>query len=123
MNGTEIPIKLKVRKYDRSHTEIILRVRQFFERVCQREKLLHLNRVLERTAAATGFSARNLNKLESENDLENWQYERGEAVQVQRNSTVSEQFSALVRKVTRDMFLAKKQGPNSKHHISENPGS
>ena len=111
MNGTEIPVKTKVRKFDRSHAEIVLRVRQFFERECQRGKSLYLNRVLERRAAATRGSAITSNKLKSENDLQNWQYEGGESVQVHQNSILPEPFSALVRKVIRDMFLVKVKVP------------
>ena len=69
INGREMPVKLKVQEHDRSHADIVLRVRQFFELERQRGKSLRLNRVIERIAAATEVSARTLNKLKSENDL------------------------------------------------------
>ena len=62
MNGTEIPVKVKERKYDRSHAEIVLQVRQFFEFESQQGKSLHLNRLLEKTFSETGVSARTLYK-------------------------------------------------------------
>ena len=48
-------IKSRVRKCDKSHVEIILRVRQYFEEERPRGYSLNLNRVVARTAVATVF--------------------------------------------------------------------
>ena len=50
------PVKrtnMRKRKYDKSHAEIILRVRQYFEKEFRFGKRLKLDHVVERTSAAT----------------------------------------------------------------------
>ena len=56
MSNINIGPHKRLRVYDNSHAEIILRVRQYFEFERNQEKSQNLNRVVERTAAATGTS-------------------------------------------------------------------
>ena len=50
-------------------------------------------------------------KRRTEADVENWAYNRGEKVNVERQNEVPEQIWVWVRQVIRDMFLDKKRIP------------
>ena len=52
----------KKRAYNQSHPEIVLRVRQFFEHEKANPGNIDVNKVVERTAAATGLSTRLIEK-------------------------------------------------------------
>ena len=70
-----------------------------------------MKRVVERTAAATGVSARTINRIRNEEDIKNWFYEGGQSVKTPHDSEVPSSMAVLVRKIIRDMFLEKKLQP------------
>ena len=107
MKGFKNSPHKKLRKVDRSHAEIILRVRQYFENERSNGVCSNLQRVVDRTAKATGVSTKIVNKIRKAEGIEEWQADPGTELQLKRESKVPEVFSALVRKVIRDLFLAK----------------
>ena len=111
MTGLKIRTKTYIRKYDKSHAEIIWRVREFFEEEKRLRKRIDVDKVIERTIAATGASKWTVIKLKSPEDVEMWDHQPAETVQVLKNSAVPEPLICVVRKVIRDMFLEKKQQP------------
>ena len=93
-----VHIITRVQKYDKSHVEIILDVRQYFEEECFQRQSFNLNRVVDRTAAATGLPERIMNEIRTEEDLENWAYESGQSIAYCHKAQVIESFTLLVRK-------------------------
>ena len=67
--------------------------------------------MVERTAATTGISARTINRIRNEEDLNNWFYEGGQSVKTPHDSEVPHSMAALVRKIIRDIFLERKRQP------------
>lgn len=59
------------------HAEIILRVRNFFENEKRNPEQIDINKVVERTAAATGVHRSLVSKIKIERDVENWKYAEG----------------------------------------------
>ena len=99
------------RKYDRSHAEMICHVRQYFMQEQDDGKPVALCEMAEITSIATGASIRTVRKLKTINDVDNWPYAAGKPVSKTRSNTVRPEFSNLVRKVVRDIFLEKKHQP------------
>ena len=96
------------RKYDRSHAEIILKVRQFFEKERQEQQRINVNKVVERTAAATGASRNIIAYIRNEDDLRNRKYDAGEALSIKRLGEVPKNYCSVIRQVVWDLFLEKK---------------
>ena len=82
----------RIRKLDKSHAEIILRVRQYFEKERDKKLCPEVAQVLNRTSNATGVNEVTLRKRRTEADVENWAYNPGEKVNVERQNEVPEQF-------------------------------
>ena len=101
----------RLRKYDKSHAEIILKVRQYFELERRQKKIMNVQQVVQRTAAATGAGKNIVSLIRTEEDVRNWARESGESVNVKRESQVPYKHCALVRQVVRDEFLQKKSVP------------
>ena len=98
---------LKKRKYDKSHAEIIWRMRQYFENELRKAKRIKLSHVLERTAAATEVSKNIIYKIKSTEDPENWTIQPDAHIGVQRERSVPENFDILVLQTVRLLFLQK----------------
>ena len=58
-----------IRKWDRSRAEIILRVKQFFEREREQNQRMIVNRVIERIMAATGAGRKIILQVKDKKDL------------------------------------------------------
>ena len=101
----------RLRKYDKSHVEIILRVRQYFEHEKTSNKHHKVSQVLERTAAATGASVSTVSLIRTEEDVENWPHQVGVPLKYKRGSVVPHSYCSVVRQVVRDIFLEKTQVP------------
>ena len=101
----------RIRKYDKSHAEIILRVRQFFEREKESGKRMHVQKVVERTCAATGVCHNLVTKIRSQEDVDSWRIAPGEIISVNQSCRVTESYAVLVRQAVRDIFLSKKNVP------------
>ena len=106
-----LPPKLNLRKLNKSHAEVIWRVRKYFEEELHQGKRTHLRNVVERTAAAIGASTRTVSKLKVAEDVENCFGEYKEKIRVHRPSAVLEEMRIVVRKVRRDLFLEKRVTP------------
>ncbi len=86
----------RIRKYEKSHAQIILRVRQYFEHERLEGHRINLQKVVERTAAATGASHNIVARIKTEEDVENWRFNSGEPLKTLKKSEVPEKYSALV---------------------------
>ena len=111
MRGEKAGPHKRIRKFDRSHAEIILRVRQFFEMEKSQKKRICVNRVVERTVAATGANHNIVSRIRSQEDIESWQYHCGDSLKYEKKSSVPESFRSIVRMIVRDLFLEKVQVP------------
>ena len=109
-NIKKLPHK-RLRVYDKSHAEIILRVRQYSELERDQKKRKNLHRVVERTAEATGASRKVVSLIRTEDDIEGWSYSPGQHVSFERKMVVPPQFCSLVRQVVREIFLQEKCVP------------
>ena len=96
------------RKYYWSHAEVISRVRQYFQQELDNGKPVALFKVAERTSLATGEFIQTVRKLKTINDVNNCSYAAGKPVSMTRSNIVPSEFSSLVRKVVRNIFLEKK---------------
>ena len=101
----------RLRVYDKSHAEIILRVRQYFEYERNQKKSQNLMKVVERTAAATGASRKIVSLIKTEEDVENWKHPSGKPVQLKRDMDVPPKFCALIRHAVREILLEKLSVP------------
>ena len=101
----------RIRKYDKSHAEIILRVRQFFEREREGGKRIHVQKVVERTCAATGVSHNLVTRIRSQEDIDSWSMAPGESVSVIQPNRVPDSYAVLVRQTVRNIFLEKEKVP------------
>ena len=107
----EIQKDLRPRKYDKSHVEIILLIRQFFEKERDTQKRIALNKVVERTAEATGASRNIISRIKTEEDVSNWKYDPGQPLSIRRTRGVPENYRSVIRQVVRDLFLEKTRVP------------
>ena len=73
MNTTPNPVHIRTRvpKFDKFNVEIVLRVRLHFDEEHFRVQSFNLNGVFDRSATTTGVSARIMNKIRTEEYLEN----------------------------------------------------
>ncbi len=101
----------QIRKYDKYRAHIILRLCQFFE--CERlqDKRINVQKVVERTAAATGASKIIVARIKTDEDVQNWLFDSGESLKTKKKGEVTEKHSALVRHVVRDIYLDKNEIP------------
>ena len=99
------------RKYDRFHAEIILKVRQSFEKERQEQQRIHVKKVVERTAAATGASRNIITRMRYEEDVRKWKYDAEEALLIKRLGEVPKNYCSVIRQIVRDVFLEKIQVP------------
>ena len=90
---------------------MVYRVRQYFQQERDNGKPVALCKVAERTSLATGASIQTVLKLKTVNDVNNWPYAAVKPVSMSRSSIVPSEFSKLVRKFVRDVFLEKKHQP------------
>ncbi len=102
----------RIRKYDKSYAQIILRVRQYFEHERLKGHRINLRKVVERTAAAAGASHNIVARIKTEDDVENWRFNSGEPLNTLKKSEIPEKYSAIVRYVIRDIYLAKTVVPS-----------
>ena len=100
-----------IRKYDKSHAEIILLVRQYFEEERKQGKRVNVEKVVEQSAAATEANINVVVKIKTQTDLDNWKYATGESLSYMVRSRISENYRAVVRRVLHDIFLEKKKLP------------
>ena len=75
----------------------------------KKHKLTH---VLDRTAAATGISRAPISRIKTEEDVQNWPFQRGSQVQFSQYIQVPESFAIIVLKVIRDLFIEKNVVPS-----------
>ena len=96
---------------NRSHAEVIFRVRRYFENeeLCQRRSDLH--KVIQRTVEATGFCKKTVSKINSELVVTNWKFQGAQCVQRNRSMNVGKKYESVVRQVIRNLFLEKKEVP------------
>ncbi len=111
MVGTVEAQLKRVQKYDRSHAEIIYRVRQYFEREKAAGKSFNLNQVQTRTAEATGGRRNVISRIKTEADVLNWKYQGGDQVTFNRDDILPPTFSIIVGQTIRDLFSEKKELP------------
>lgn len=97
------------RKVSRTQAAIILRVRNYFEEEKRVGKAINVNKLLERTAEATGFSRSVVGQIETYEDVENWKYDEGDVILFKREQIVPENFASLVRYAIREVVLEKKR--------------
>lgn len=101
----------KHRAYSRSHVEILLRVRQFFEKEKAEGKPINVNQVLQRTSAATGIGRSLCSSIKTDKDVETWPREDGQKVSCSRESSVPDSYVAIIRQVVRQILLEKVKAP------------
>ena len=92
---------------DKSHEEIILRVSQYFELEKAIKQRQNLQKVVERTAAATGASRKIVSLIKAEEDVKNWKCSSGDILQQNRDMAVPPKFCSLKRHVVCNMLLKK----------------
>ena len=72
--SNHLQVRTKVRKYDKSQAEIIPHNQQYSQEPRRRQSY-NLNKVVQRTDTASGVSARTMNRIRNEHDVNNWKYE------------------------------------------------
>lgn len=102
----------KKRSYDRSHIEIVYRVRKYFEEERDNHTKVNVNQVLARTARATGIGKTLVAKIKTQSDVDEWPMESGQNVTCKQPFSVPENYVVLVRKVIREILLEKKKVPS-----------
>ena len=105
MSDEEEPARKRVRAYDQSHLEIVLRVRQFFENERTQHRRINLNNVVERTSAATGVNKNLVCKIRTIEDVLNWKKKPGVSVKVPQTPQIPDNFCSVIRQVVRDIYL------------------
>ena len=71
----------RIPEYDKSHAEIILRVRQFFEREREGGKRNYYQKVVERTCAATRVPHNLVRRIRSQEAIDSWSIAPGKMSQ------------------------------------------
>ena len=100
-----------IRAYDSSHIEIVLRVRQLFEKEKQEHRRINLNNVIERTVIATGVSKNMRCRVRTMEDVKGWKKKSGDRVLVGHRPQFPNNFSSVVRHVIREMYLERTSVP------------
>ena len=111
MSDEEEPARKRVRAYDQSHLEIVLRVRQFFENERTQHRRINLNNVVERTSAATGVNKNLVCKIRTIEDVLNWKKKPGVSVKVPQTHQIPDNFCSVIRQVVRDICLERERVP------------
>ena len=88
--------------------EIIFKVRQLFEKERQEQQRINVNKVVERTSAATGASRNIIARIRNKDDVRNWKDDDGEALSIKRLGEVPKNYCSVIRQVVWDLFLEKK---------------
>ena len=101
------PAPSRRRVATKSHVELILRVKQYFEMERSKARRINLNHVLQRTMEATGFGRTICSKIKTEQDVIDWPHEDGMKVKCTRESSVPNSYISIVRQVVRDILLEK----------------
>ena len=102
----------KFRAINRSHAEIIIRVREFFEKEKRHGSSLILNRGLDRTAEATGIGRSTVACIKTHEDLVILPAE-GDKVKYDHGMIVPPSYGAAVRKIIRDLSWRSRECPLS----------
>ena len=96
--------RMHKKKYDQSHTAIILRVRQYFTQQLRAGKRHKLTQILNRTAVTTGFSRATISRKKNEYYVQKWPIESEYHVQVSQESQKSKISAIIVQKLIRNIF-------------------
>lgn len=99
------------RAYNKSHMEIVIQVRKYFEMEKQNPGSINPDQVIARTAAATDISERTIKKIKSQDDVDNWTELEQSKLAYNTTMTVPSNYSALVRIIIRYMFSEKVSVP------------
>ena len=91
--------------YDSLDTEIVLRVRQFFENEKREHRRINLNNVIERTAAAAGVSKNIICRVRTIEDVKDWKKKSGDHVHVRREPQIPSNFASVGRHIIREKCL------------------
>ena len=110
MSVTPEPEKNKIRACDQSHLEIIIRVRQLFEKERKEHREIDLNSVQEGTAAATGVNRNKFAKIQTIEDVLNREKKPGVPVPTPNDPVIQTNFSTI-RQVVHETYLELKQVP------------
>lgn len=105
------PTHTKHRVTNKSHVEILFRVKQFFKKERDEGKRINLNKVLERTVAATGIGRTICSRIQTEDDVTNWPHEDGAKLKYNTESSVPDSYISIVRQVVRDIIVEKETYP------------
>ena len=111
MAESNVTAHRRIRKYDKSHAQIILRVREYFEKEKTAGKRIDVQHVVARTAAATGANQNIIVKIRTQEDVNNWEYAAGAALKYNSCRLVPENYKALIRRVLRELYSEKKKVP------------
>lgn len=86
MRGVKQGTDKRIRKIDKSRAEIVLRDLQYFEEGRDQKLCLEVSQVVKRIFDATGVSEVTLGKIKTTADVENWLYNPGQKVSVERQN-------------------------------------
>lgn len=82
-----------------------------FEHDRQNGQSMNLQKVVERTVAATGASSNIAIRIKAEKDVKQWKFDTGGSLKTQKKGEVPEKYSARVRHVVREVYLSKTETP------------
>ena len=99
------------RVYTRAHAEIVLRVRQFFEKEKSKKQRININKVVERLSEATGVGRTLLAKIRTEADVKNWKFSDGKTLEYDFPTVVPDEYASVIGKVMREILLERKMLP------------
>ena len=111
MEFSNEPEKKKMRAYDQSHIEIVLRVLQFFEQERIQHRRINLNNFPERSTAATRVNRSIISKIHIIEDVLKWKNKPDLPVATRKEPLIPKKFSIIVRQVVREIYLEHKQLP------------
>ena len=94
-----------VRAYDSSYIEIVLGVRQFFEKEKQEYRSINLNNIIERIVAATGVNKNIIFRIRTMEDVKCWKKKSGDHVNVRHEQQITTNSSSAVRNVIGGIYL------------------
>ena len=84
--------KKRIRAYDQSNVEIVLRFQQYFENKKVQHRRICLNKVAETTAAARGVNKNTVCTIETMEDVLNWKKKPENFIRVPKGSQILENF-------------------------------
>lgn len=106
-----VPKQTKPRALNKSHIEIVFKVKEFFKHKKLHDQYLYVGDVAKTTAAATGVSRATVFKIGGQEDVDNWALEHGSKLRYNSKMVVPDNFAAVIRKIVRDIFLEKERVP------------